>query len=225
MKKLNFNQFKGGPGNFLLGMLLFGIALLAALRLAEVSHKIESINYSTFLKRVEANQVEKVVVSGSEVKGITRDGRNRFEVIVPQTPKLWDILKEHNVETTVVSSGGEFSFWQLLYLIPFLMLLGVAWYFFRQSRSSGGNGGNIFGMTKSKAKMFMPSQIKVNFNSVAGAVEAKEELADIVDFLKNPDKYKRLGAKLPRGVLLVGEPGNGKTLLAKAVAGEANCPF
>ncbi|MBA2307301.1 ATP-dependent zinc metalloprotease FtsH, partial [Candidatus Dependentiae bacterium] len=103
--------------------------------------------------------------------------------------------------------------------------LATAWYFFRQSRTSGGNGGNIFGMSKSKEKMFMPSQIKVNFNSVAGAVEAKEQLADVVDFLKYPEKYKRLGAKLPRGVLLVGEPGNGKTLLAKAVAGEANCPF
>ena len=73
--------------------------------------------------------------------------------------------------------------------------------------------------------MFMPSQIKVNFDSVAGAVEAKEELADVIDFLKNPEKFNRLGAKLTRGVLLVGEPGNGKTLLAKAVAGEANCPF
>ena len=225
MKKVNFNQFKGGPGNFFLGVLLFGIALLAALRLADFSHKIESINYSTFLRKVEANQVKKIIVNGSEVKGLGRDGKS-FEVIVPQIPKLWDVLKEHNVETTVVSSGsGEFSLWQLIYLIPFLILLGTAWYFFRQSRSSGGNGGNIFGMSKSKAKMFMPSQIKVNFNSVAGAVEAKEELADVVDFLKHPDKYKRLGAKLPRGVLLVGEPGNGKTLLAKAVAGEANCPF
>jgi cell division protease FtsH len=80
-------------------------------------------------------------------------------------------------------------------------------------------------MSKSKAKMFMPSQIKVNFDSVAGATEAKEELTDVVDFLRNPDKFKRLGAKLTRGVLLVGEPGNGKTLLAKAVAGEASCPF
>ncbi len=106
-------------------------------------------------------------------------------------------------------------------------MLSSAWYFIRQSRggSGGGGGGNIFTMGKSRAKMFMPSTIKENFDSVAGADEAKEELQDVVDFLKNPEKYQSLGAKMTRGVLLVGEPGNGKTLLAKAVAGEANCPF
>ncbi|MBA3751404.1 ATP-dependent zinc metalloprotease FtsH [Candidatus Dependentiae bacterium] len=226
MKKIKFNQFKGGPGNFFLVALFVGLALMAVLKLADFSHKIESISYSMFLKRLESNQVKAVIVTGNDVKGIYRDGKTRFEVTVPQIPKIWDLLKEHNVETNVVSSGsGDFGIWQFIYLIPFFMLLGAAWYFFRQSRSNGGNSGNIFTMSKSKAKMFMPSQIKVNFNSVAGATEAKEELADIVDFLKNPEKYKRLGARLPRGVLLVGEPGNGKTLLAKAVAGEANCPF
>ena len=105
----------------------------------------------------------------------------------------------------------------------------VGWFIYRQAKNigsgSGGGAGNIFSMGKSRAKMFMPSSIKENFNSVAGAAEAKEELKDIVDFLKNPEKFRRLGAKITRGVLLVGEPGNGKTLLAKAVAGEANCPF
>ena len=135
------------------------------------------------------------------------------------------MLKEYSVETNVARGSSDMSLWQFLYLLPFLLGIGGLWFFFRQSRNSGGNGGNIFTMSKSKAKMFMPSQIKVNFNSVAGAAEAKEELADVIDFLKSPDKFKRLGAKLTRGVLLVGEPGNGKTLLAKAVAGEASCPF
>src|SRR5205085_5584525 len=91
--------------------------------------------------------------------------------------------------------------------------------------SGGGGGGNIFTMGKSGARMFLPASIKENFSSVAGVAEAKEELSDVVDFLKNPKKYQRLGAKITRGVLLIGEPGNGKTLLARAVAGEANCPF
>ena len=97
--------------------------------------------------------------------------------------------------------------------------------FAARNAGANGGGGNIFTMGKSGARMFLPSSIKENFNSVAGADEAKEELADVVDFLKNPEKYQRLGAKITRGVLLIGEPGNGKTLLARAVAGEANCPF
>ena len=218
-------QFKGGPGNIFLMALFFLFTIFIVLRLADFSHRTENISYSAFLKKLETNQVQAVEVTGSEIRGLYRDGRTRFETVIPNSPKIWDLLKEHNVETNIAPAGGDFSFWQFIYLLPFLLTLIGIWYLFRQSRNSGGNGGNIFSMSKSKAKMFMPSQIKVNFDSVAGATEAKEEVSDIIDFLKNPDKYKRLGAKLTRGVLLVGEPGNGKTLLAKAVAGEANCPF
>jgi cell division protease FtsH len=226
MKKINIKQFRGGPGNLILIVVFLALTLLAVLKLAEFSQRTEHISYSTFLKKLESNQVQKVDVSGSDVHGIYRDGRTRFETVVPNTPKLWEMLKEYNVETTIAGTVGTFGLWQLLYLLPLILTLAAVWYFFRQSRNNnGGGGGNIFSMSKSKAKMFMPSQIKVNFDSVAGAVEAKEELVDIIDFLRNPDKFKRLGAKLTRGVLLVGEPGNGKTLLAKAVAGEASCPF
>ncbi len=224
MKKINIKQFRGGPGNVFLVALFLALTLLAVLKLADFSHRTENISYSAFLKKLEQNQIKAVEVTGNEVRGVYRDGRTRFEAVIPNSPKIWDLLKEHNVETNI-APAGDFGFWQFLYLLSFLFTLGALWYFFRQSRSSGGNGGNIFSMSKSKAKMFMPTQIKVNFDSVAGATEAKEELSDVVDFLRHPDKYKRLGAKLTRGVLLVGEPGNGKTLLAKAVAGEANCPF
>ncbi len=226
MKKINIKHFRGGPGNVLLVIVFLALTLLAVLKLADFSQRTEHISYTTFMKKLESNQVSKVEVTGSEVRGVYRDGRTHFETVVPNTPKLWEMLKEYNVETNIAGSVGAFGFWQLLYLLPLLLTLGAVWYFFRQSRNnSGSGGGNIFSMSKSKAKMFMPSQIKVNFDSVAGAVEAKEELVDIIDFLRNPDKFKRLGAKLTRGVLLVGEPGNGKTLLAKAVAGEASCPF
>ncbi len=225
MKKINIKNFKGGPGNlFIIAVFLLG-TLFAVFKLAELNRATESIKYSTFLKRLEANKIQAVEANGSEIRGLYRDG-GRFETVIPDNPKIWDMLREHNVEVAIISpSSTDFGLWHLLYLLPFIMTLLFIWYFFRQSRSSGGNGGNIFSMSKSKAKMFMPAQIKVTFDSVAGAAEAKEELKDVVDFLRSPEKYKRLGAKLTRGVLLVGEPGNGKTLLAKAVAGEANCPF
>jgi cell division protease FtsH len=225
MKKININNFKGGPGNLLLIAVFLLGTLLAVFKLAELNRATESIKYSTFLKKIEANQVHAIEATDKELRGIYKDG-TRFETVIPKNPKIWDTLREHGVEISIVSPGSaDFGLWSLLYLLPFAAMGLFIWYFFRQSRNSGGNGGNIFSMSKSKAKMFMPSQIKVTFDSVAGAVEAKEELHDVVDFLRNPDKYRRLGAKLTRGVLLVGEPGNGKTLLAKAVAGEANCPF
>ncbi len=229
MKKINIKQFNGGPGNAFLVALVLALSFLAVLKLADFSHKTENISYSTFLKKLETGQIQSVEVGsgsrteiGSGIRGRYKTGTG-FETIAPVTPKMWEQLKEYGVETSV--ARGAMSLWQFIYLLPLLFALAGVWFVFRQSRNSGGNGGNIFTMSKSKAKMFMPSQIKVNFDSVAGATEAKEELMDVIDYLRNPEKFKRLGAKLTRGVLLIGEPGNGKTLLAKAVAGEANCPF
>ncbi len=227
MKKINLKQFKGGPINllFLLGILLIGIWALT--KLTDYTRTTQRITLSAFLKKVELGAVKEIQVMGDQVYGKYRDNQTRFETNIHQhDTKVWDILRKNNVDVDVISpTSSDFSLWHLLLLLSFVMTPLVIWYFLRQSRNTGGNGGNIFSMSKSKAKMFMPSQIKVNFNSVAGAVEAKEDLQDIVDFLKNPDKYKRMGAKLTRGILLIGEPGNGKTLLARAVAGEANCPF
>ncbi len=225
--KINFKNFKGGPRNLLLLGAFFLVSVMVLTQLTEYSRNTHPMSYSTFLKNVELDQVRSVHIIGQKVYGLLRDGRTRFETVMGDNPKNWDILRDHNVEMFVAEASSPFGFWHILSFFALLLPLMVVaiWYFTRQSRTTGSGGNSIFTMGKSKAKMFLPSQIKVNFDSVAGAEEAKEELSDVVDFLRNPEKYRRLGAKLTRGVLLVGEPGNGKTLLARAVAGEANCPF
>ena len=222
-KKLSF---KGGPKNIVIAVLVFLVCVIVLSKLNDYSRDVATINYSTFIKNVEGDNVQSVSVSGQNVSGKLKSGK-QFETNRPYNLKDWDLLKKHNVEVTIVSQSGQMSLWHLFPLISLILTLFLVWYMFRRSRSGGGggSGGNIFSMGKSKAKMFLPSTIKENFDSVAGAAEAKEELKDIIDFLKSPEKFKRLGAKMTRGILLVGEPGNGKTLLARAVAGEANCPF
>lgn len=222
--KQTFGQ--GGPKNLIFAVIFFILCLGLLTKLTDYTRKIVSINYSEFLQKVENGLVKKVSISGQDVYGELQDG-TRFETVIADIPQNWDLLRKHNVEFAIASPSGNFSLWHILLLISFLMTPLAIWYFLRQAKNSGGGsgGGGIFSMGKSRAKLFMPSTIKETFNSVAGAAEAKEELKDVVDFLKHPDKFKRLGAKVPRGILLVGEPGNGKTLLARAVAGEANCPF
>ncbi len=211
---------------FLLALIfLAGIILLA--KMTEFTRQTKTLIYSEFLNKVEQNEVKEVQLVGQDVYGILTDG-TRFEATIANSPNDLDLLKKHGVKMSVVSSSSQNFLWYLLPFMGLLLALGAAvWFFLRQSRGGGaGNGNNtIFSMGKSRARLYMPSTIKEKFSSVAGAAEAKEELQDVVEFLKNPEKYSRLGAKITRGVLLVGEPGNGKTLLAKAVAGEANCPF
>ncbi len=223
------NQFQGGPKNLILGVMLMVGCILVLAYLTDYTRKTSVIPYSTFLQKVEEDQVKWVHINGQDVRGKFKDGVS-FETVVAENANNWDLLKAHNVEFSVMSVSNQINIWYIITLFSVLGgLILVGWFIYRQAKniSSGGGGGagNIFSMGKSRAKMFMPSAIKENFDSVAGAAEAKEELRDLIDFLKNPEKFRRLGAKITRGVLLVGEPGNGKTLLAKAVAGEANCPF
>ncbi len=224
-KKLSF---KGGPRNILIAMFVFLACILLLSKLNDYTRHVERINYSTFLKRTERGDVKSVFVSGQDVSGVFKNG-TKFETVIPYTPKNWDMLTKYNVDVSIASQSSGINFWYLLPFISLILTIFIVWYMIRQARGGSGGGSgtgsNIFSMGRSKAKMFLPSSIKENFDSVAGAAEAKEELKDVVDFLKSPAKFKRLGAKITRGVLLVGEPGNGKTLLAKAVAGEANCPF
>lgn len=228
MKKMKRNNIFGqSPKNFFALFLVFLIVASYALHLiTDSSRHTQTISYSLFLTKVQEDEVKSVIVAGQELQGVLKNG-TRFETVVGNNPQDWTLLKEHGVEFTVENPANRITLWHIITPLFFLLLALIIAYFIRQSRSASGNGGggNIFMMNKSKARMFLPSAIKERFDSVAGAHEAKEELADVVDFLKNPEKYRKLGAKITRGVLLVGEPGNGKTLLARAVAGEANCPF
>lgn len=227
MKRKNQKNsfFQDGPKGFLIAVVFFVISMVALRHLVEFTAELKTFTYTDFQKHIEQNLIKSITVQGQDVQGILQDGTH-FETVIPYNPFDWELLKQHGVNVTIASTAGQFSFLHIIILVSVLLVVLLIVYFFRQARNANNGGGaNIFTMGKSRAKLFMPSSIKESFGSVAGAAEAKEELQDVVDFLRNPEKYRRLGAQMSRGVLLVGEPGNGKTLLAKAVAGEANCPF
>ncbi len=226
VKKPKKSFMSGGPRNLLIGTLVLLGFIFILHTLTDRNRAIKPVTYSTFLNLVEHDEVKRVHAAGQDVHGLLKDG-TPFETTIANKSSDWELMRKHKVEVSIDSPGGTFNFWYLLPLISLLITAWAIWYVIRQSRggSGGGGGNNIFTMGKSRAKLFMPSSINVKFPDVAGVLEAKEELIDVVDYLKNPEKYQRLGAKIPRGVLLVGAPGNGKTMLARAVAGEANCPF
>ena len=182
----------------------------------------EKILFSDFMDEVKSKRVSNVAISGSEISGMTTDGK-RFVTYAPYSPTTVDTLLENNVkiEARPQDTSGE-TFWSIIISwFPMLLLVGV-WIFFMRQASAGNNKALSFG--KSRARLIENNK-KVTFADVAGADESKQELEEIIDFLKDPIKFQRLGGKIPKGVLLVGPPGTGKTLLAKAVAGEANVPF
>lgn len=182
------------------------------------------IPFSEFLKEVEADKVNRVSIRGNMIEGETDDGRS-FDTLAPHFyPQLIDELHKQNVRIEIApteTSVGNF-FGTIIQWFPALLLAGI-WIYFMRNMQNGGNRAMGFG--KSRARMLSENSIKVTFADVAGIEEAKEELQEIVEFLKEPQKFKRLGGKIPRGCLLIGAPGTGKTLLAKAIAGEAKVPF
>ncbi len=178
--------------------------------------------YSQFINDINDNKVAEVTLSGQHVYGKTKDGRN-FITYAPDTQHMVNKLLEKNVVVRALPPDHDVSIFQLILpWLPILLLVGLMVYSFRQLQA-GGN--RALGFGKSKARLQSEKATKVTFDDVAGIDEAKQELQEIVDFLKDPQKFQRLGGKIPRGVLLVGPPGTGKTLLAKAIAGEAEVPF
>ena len=182
----------------------------------------ERLAFSEFMDRVENKQIAEVVISGASVNGVATNG-TRFYTYAPYDPNMVENLRSHNVKVTAVPEDNTSSnLWGILVSwFPILLLIGV-WVFFMRQASVGNNKAMSFG--KSRARLIENTK-KVTFADVAGADEAKQELEEIIDFLKDPAKFQRLGGKIPRGVLMVGPPGTGKTLLARAVAGEADVPF
>ncbi|WP_170404121.1 ATP-dependent zinc metalloprotease FtsH [Ruegeria arenilitoris] len=178
--------------------------------------------YSDFVTAVEGGEVKNVTLDGEQIRYTTQSGAN-YVTIKPGDAEVTQLLIRENIPVQAVKQqqSGFQSF--LITLLPFLLLIGV-WIYFMNRMQGGGKGGAM-GFGKSKAKMLTEKHGRVTFDDVAGIDEAKEELEEIVEFLRNPQKFSRLGGKIPKGALLVGPPGTGKTLLARAIAGEAGVPF
>ncbi len=209
-----------------------GVWLVVALVLMTIFNQFNSrqqqtaqaqLDYSQFLEQVKQGQIAKVTIEGRTLKAVTNDGK-RITTYAPND--LWlvsDLLK--NGVKIEAKPEEEQSFWTNIFVswFPMLLLIGVWVFFMRQMQ--GGKGGGAFSFGKSKARLMDDAKDRVTFADVAGCDEAKEEVSELVDFLRDPSKFQSLGGRIPRGVLMVGSPGTGKTLLAKAIAGEAKVPF
>ncbi len=216
---------------------MFVVLAVMAFMLLSRNHKpAEAITFSEFRQRVINQQVQKVIISDSAItgemrsealEGLAKDTAGRFEVTLlngmGEQEDLRKFLDENNTEYAFEQTGMFYNI--LLSFIPWILILGLMYFFiFRQFRGAGG-GGMLGNFGRSKHRLSNKDQASVTFDNVAGIEEAKEEVSEIIQFLRNPKKFQRLGGRIPRGVLLVGEPGCGKTLLAKAIAGEADVPF
>ena len=205
----------------IVALLVFGLFNLFQSAAPRSGH--HPLAYSDFIGQVENGEVREVTIKGHQVSGVLRDGRP-IAAYAPEDPHLIARLQKHGVRIIAEpAEDGAPTLWGVLVSwFPMLLLIGV-WVFFMRQMQSG--GGKAMGFGKSRARMLSEKAGRVTFEDVAGIEEAKQELEEIVDFLKDPQKFQRLGGKIPKGCLLVGPPGTGKTLLARAIAGEANCPF
>jgi len=217
-KKMSFNVF----------YLIFAFLAVLMLQEAWVQYRsTEPLAYSEFLSQLKSGNVEDISITANLIRGSLKtplpDGRKQF-VATRVDPELARDLDQYNVKFTGVVDNTFFR--DLLgWIVPALVFFGIWFFLIRRLQQKGGVGASLLSIGKSKAKVYVETDVKVTFEDVAGVDEAKEELREVVGFLKNPAKYGRLGARIPKGVLLVGPPGTGKTLLARAVAGEAGVAF
>jgi len=202
--------------------LIIGVMMILLFNLFSTPKKTEQkIKFSEFMTRLEGGDVEEVTIKGSNITGQLRGGKE-FKTYTPEYPELVEVLRSKNVK--ILAEPEEQNPWWHIFLNwgPIIFLVAI-WIFFMRQMQTGGNKALSFG--KAKAKLISEKSVKVTFADVAGIEESKVEVQEIIDFLKDPQKFQKLGGRIPKGVLLVGAPGTGKTLLARAIAGEAAVPF
>ena len=216
--------------NLLVWLVLALVLILAFNALQGTKETKQQIEYSLFMQDVKAGKVDQVNIEGSvargyEIQGVRKD-KTTFSTNAPLDEQLVPSLLQNDVRVKVTPEEKPSMLGSIfLSLLPILLLIGVWFYFMRQMQGGGGGKGGAFSFGKSRAKLLDKDTNVITFADVAGCDEAKEEVQEIVDYLKAPSRYQSLGGRVPRGVLLAGSPGTGKTLLAKAIAGEAKVPF
>ena len=219
MKSKGINPFNKGIFVWLFIILL----ILFLFNIYHRPHKqYENVAFSDFLESLNADQVSAVTIQGKNISGVYKDGRE-FKTFAADDPDLVKLMTQHRVRIQA-KPDDESGIWQSIFVswFPMLLLIGV-WIFFMRQMQAGGGKALAFG--KSKARMATGRENRVTFQDVAGIEEAKGELEEIIEFLRDAKRFTKLGGRIPKGVLLVGQPGTGKTLLARAIAGEANVPF
>ncbi len=224
VKQNNNNKYVGLFKNLGLWIVIFIITVILIRFINQPAQpQVKSLTFSQFIQSVNTNQIKSVVIKGNEISGITQSNQN-FETYAPQDPNLVKTLLDKNVNITA-KSKDEDSVWKsiLITWAPLLIIFVLWWVFFTRQMQSGTGKAMSFG--RSRAKLMNEGLQNITFKDVAGIEEVKSEVQEIIEFLKNPQKFTRLGGRVPKGVLLIGAPGTGKTLLARAIAGEAKVPF